>query len=75
VNLGQLLLEVPISLDNARKNQFQINFILKAHKQGTGTAIHYFTLIDARENQHPMKYGQLVKKLINSSGLQRTSFR
>jgi hypothetical protein len=29
--------------------------------------VHYFTLIDARENQHPMKYGQLVEKVINSS--------
>jgi hypothetical protein len=55
------------SVDNARKNQFKKNFIWKAHREGTGTATYYRTLIDARENEHPMKYGQLVEKVANST--------
>ncbi len=35
----------------------------KAHRQGSGTATYYRTLINDRENQHPMKYGQLVEKV------------
>jgi hypothetical protein len=37
----------------------------KAHRQGSRTATYYRTLINARENQHQMKYGQLVEKVPN----------
>jgi hypothetical protein len=56
-----------LSVDNARNNQFHRNFIWKAHRQGSGTATYHLTLIDARDNEHPMKYGQLVEKVIYSS--------
>jgi hypothetical protein len=57
------------------KTSFRGTSYDKAQRQGSGTATYYRTLINDRENQHPIKYGQLVEKVINSSGPPRISFR